>query len=101
MTEYVATRWYRAPELLFMWSNYSYSVDMWSAGIILAELVNKQVLLPGQSYLQQIELILKLLGNPSKEYIQNIQSKRAQNYLNNLQTSQPISIDKVVKTSNP
>ena len=41
MTEYVATRWYRAPELLFMWNNYSYKVDIWSAGVILAELINK------------------------------------------------------------
>ena len=47
MTEYVATRWYKAPELLLNWKQYSSAVDIWSAGVILAELVNRKPFLPG------------------------------------------------------
>jgi mitogen-activated protein kinase 1/3 len=77
MTEYVATRWYKAPELLLMWKQYSPSVDIWSAGLILAELVNLKPLLAGNSHLNQVELILSLLGNPKKEELLNIRSERA------------------------
>lgn len=51
MTEYIATRWYRAPEILFATQNYSKKVDMWSIGCILAELLLKKPLFPGTSSL--------------------------------------------------
>lgn len=51
MTEYVATRWYKAPELLLNWKQYTTAIDIWSAGVILAELVNRSPFLPGQSHL--------------------------------------------------
>jgi len=47
MTDYVATRWYRAPELLLSWKEYSNSVDVWSVGCIFAELLRRKPFLPG------------------------------------------------------
>lgn len=51
MTEYVATRWYRAPEIVLGSNKYSKAVDMWSVGCILAELINGKALFPGKSSL--------------------------------------------------
>ena len=47
MTDYVATRWYRSPEILLSWSSYTTALDMWSIGCILAELLTRAPLLPG------------------------------------------------------
>jgi mitogen-activated protein kinase 15 len=49
MTEYVATRWYRAPEIVLGSNNYTEKVDVWSAGCILAELITGHTLFPGKS----------------------------------------------------
>lgn len=51
MTEYVATRWYRAPELLLSWNKYTTAIDMWAVGCIFSELFMRKPLLPGESYL--------------------------------------------------
>jgi mitogen-activated protein kinase 15 len=65
MTEYVATRWYRAPEIVLGSIKYSKAVDMWSVGCILAELINGTALFPGKATVNQIQLILKVIGTPS------------------------------------
>ncbi len=67
MTEYVATRWYRAPEILLGSQKYSKAVDMWSVGCILGELVNKKAIFPGTSTLNTIEKVMELLGKPKKQ----------------------------------
>ncbi|KAG8907557.1 hypothetical protein FRB99_003716 [Tulasnella sp. 403] len=64
-TEYVSTRWYRAPEVLLRSRNYSKPVDMWALGTILAELVNLKPLFPGQRELDQVRKITEVLGNPT------------------------------------
>lgn len=48
MTEYIATRWYRAPELILSWKSYNAAIDVWSVGCILAELIRRKPLLPGK-----------------------------------------------------
>ena len=48
MTDYVATRWYRAPEILLSFKKYSASVDVWSIGCILAEILGRRPLFPGK-----------------------------------------------------
>lgn len=58
LTEYVATRWYRAPEILLGSTQYSKAVDMWSVGCILGELILGKAMFPGNSTLNQIERIL-------------------------------------------
>ena len=63
MTEYVVTRWYRAPELLLAPGvPYSESIDLWSAGCILAEMFHRKPLFPGQGYIDQVQQIFSVLG---------------------------------------
>lgn len=66
-THEIVTLWYRAPEVLLGASCYSPAVDMWSVGCIMAEMARKQALLPGDSELQQLLHIFKLLGTPSED----------------------------------
>ena len=66
MTEYVITRWYRPPELILL-QDYNGQVDVWSAGLIFAELLVRRPLLQGKDYLDQLRLIVKLLGRPSEK----------------------------------
>jgi meiosis induction protein kinase IME2/SME1 len=67
-TEYVSTRWYRAPEVLLRSRNYSNPVDMWALGTIMAELINLRPLFPGNDELDQVAKICEVLGDPSDEY---------------------------------
>lgn len=60
MTEYVVTRWYRAPELLLSCSDYSTAIDVWSVGCIFAELLGRKPLFPGKDYVHQLNLITKV-----------------------------------------
>ncbi|XP_018843062.2 cyclin-dependent kinase B2-1 [Juglans regia] len=66
-THEILTLWYRAPEVLLGSTHYSTAVDMWSVGCIFAELVTKQALFQGDSELQQLLHIFKLLGTPNEE----------------------------------
>ncbi|KAM6543483.1 hypothetical protein CsatB_007930 [Cannabis sativa] len=66
-THEILTLWYRAPEVLLGATHYSTGVDMWSVGCIFAELVTTQALFPGDSELQQLLHIFKLLGTPNEE----------------------------------
>ncbi|CAB3249438.1 unnamed protein product [Arctia plantaginis] len=62
-TDYVATRWYRAPELLVGDTMYSTPVDVWAIGCVFAELLSGEALWPGKSDLDQLYLIRKTLGD--------------------------------------
>lgn len=62
MTPHVVTLWYRSPELLLQAPTQTTSVDMWAAGCILGELLGHKPLLPGRTEIQQLELIVDLLG---------------------------------------
>ncbi|KAF1742182.1 hypothetical protein MXB_384 [Myxobolus squamalis] len=72
MTDYVATRWYRAPEILLASNSYSTKVDMWSFGCIIGEIL--KALFPGNSTLNQLDHILKYFPPCCKEDIQSIKS---------------------------
>ena len=87
MTEYVVTRWYRAPELLLANETYSGAIDIWSVGCILAELLQRTPLFPGADYLDQLKRIIKVLGSPSDAELTFIQHPRARSYLNQLPAS--------------
>ncbi|CAO2146046.1 unnamed protein product [Urochloa humidicola] len=68
LTSRVATLWYRPPELLLGATKYGPSVDMWSTGCILAELLAGKPILPGRTEVEQLHKIFKLCGSPSDEY---------------------------------
>lgn len=84
MTEYVATRWYRAPELMLSLNEYTSAMDIWSAGCIFAEMLGRRLLFPGKNYVHQLQLILSVVGTPSQEYISNIGSEKVRTYLRSL-----------------
>ncbi|XP_047337497.1 probable serine/threonine-protein kinase At1g54610 [Impatiens glandulifera] len=68
MTSRVVTLWYRSPELLLGATNYGGSIDLWSAGCILAELLAGKPIMPGRNEVEQLHKIFKLCGSPSDEY---------------------------------
>ncbi|AAS51037.1 ACL191Cp [Eremothecium gossypii ATCC 10895] len=84
MTEYVATRWYRAPEIMLSFQEYTTAMDIWSCGCILAEMISGKPLFPGRDYHHQLWIILEILGTPSFEDFEQIKSKRAKAYIANL-----------------
>eukprot|EP01054_Gregarina_sp_Poly1_P003887 Gregarina_sp_Poly_1__3886@NODE_2161_length_2576_cov_270_022718_g1394_i0_p1_GENE_NODE_2161_length_2576_cov_270_022718_g1394_i0NODE_2161_length_2576_cov_270_022718_g1394_i0_p1_ORF_typecomplete_len525_score60_51Pkinase/PF00069_25/5_9e70Pkinase_Tyr/PF07714_17/3_8e39Kinaselike/PF14531_6/4e14Kdo/PF06293_14/7_8e09Pkinase_fungal/PF17667_1/1_3e07WaaY/PF06176_11/9_7e06RIO1/PF01163_22/0_00039FTA2/PF13095_6/0_073EFGbinding_N/PF07299_11/54EFGbinding_N/PF07299_11/0_41APH/PF01636_23/0_044Seadorna_VP7/PF07387_1 len=67
LTDYVATRWYRAPEILLGSTKYTKGVDMWSLGCILGELINGRPIFPGSSTMNQLERIIQLTGKPTAD----------------------------------
>ncbi|CAD8151754.1 unnamed protein product [Paramecium pentaurelia] len=84
MTEYVATRWYRAPEILLGSHHYSKSVDMWSVGCILGEMILGKAIFSGASTLNQIEKIIELIGRPKQEDLELINAPLAQQVLDGI-----------------
>jgi mitogen-activated protein kinase 15 len=72
LTDYVATRWYRAPEILLGSNKYTKGVDMWSMGCILAELILGKPFFPGTSTLNQLDRVLEVTGRPRPEDIEAI-----------------------------
>ncbi|KAK9465989.1 kinase-like domain-containing protein [Lipomyces arxii] len=85
MTEYVATRWYRAPEIMLTFKEYTKAIDMWSVGCILAEMLSGKPLFPGKDYHNQLMLILDVLGTPTMEDYYAVKSARAREYIRSLQ----------------
>eukprot|EP00929_Paragymnodinium_shiwhaense_P059457 TRINITY_DN29777_c0_g2_i1.p1 TRINITY_DN29777_c0_g2~~TRINITY_DN29777_c0_g2_i1.p1 ORF type:complete len:393 (+),score=111.50 TRINITY_DN29777_c0_g2_i1:142-1320(+) len=67
LTDYVVTRWYRAPEVVLLASEYTKSIDVWSVGCILCELIGRSPLFQGKDHLDQIKKILQVIGTPSEE----------------------------------
>ena len=84
MTDYVATRWYRAPEILLGSTKYGVQADMWSVGCIFGELLGGKPMFPGSSTLNQINKVLEVTGKPSKEDIESINSELAPTMLENI-----------------
>ncbi|GAA5794834.1 hypothetical protein HPULCUR_000181 [Helicostylum pulchrum] len=66
-TEYVSTRWYRAPEVLLRSTEYSAPVDLWAIGAIFAELITLEPLFPGESEIDQLYRICDILGSPGNK----------------------------------
>jgi glycogen synthase kinase 3 beta len=69
---YICSRYYRAPELIFGARNYTTKIDVWSAGCVIAEMVLGRPLFPGQSGIDQLVEIIKILGTPTKEEIKSM-----------------------------
>ena len=86
LTDYVATRWYRAPEILLASKKYTAGVDMWSLGCILAEMLLGKPLFPGTSTINQIEKIVSTIPLPQGREINEICSDYAQSILDKANT---------------
>ena len=121
MTGYVATRWYRAPEIMLNWMHYHQTVDMWSVGCIMAEMLTGRTIFPGtdrnfpliQDFFQffknsifspdidQLTRILVLCGTPSEETLNKITSDEARNYIRSLSHMDRKNFSEVFKGANP
>lgn len=69
---YICSRYYRAPELIFGAMHYTTAIDVWSAGCVMAELILGQPIFPGESGVDQLVEIIKVLGTPTREEIQTM-----------------------------
>ena len=76
-TEYISTRWYRAPECLLTDGYYGAEMDMWGIGCVFFEITSLYPLFPGSNELDQIHRIHKILGTPSKEVLEVFKRKGA------------------------
>lgn len=85
MTEYVVTRWYRAPELLLSCDNYGTSIDVWSVGCILAEILGRKPIFPGTDTLTQLKLIVSVLGTQPEVDLDFIDNAKARMFVRSIQ----------------
>ncbi|BFZ54427.1 mitogen activated protein kinase 2 [Savitreella phatthalungensis] len=101
MTEYVATRWYRAPEIMLSFQSYSKAIDLWSVGCILAELLGGRPFFKGKDYVDQLNQIMHVLGTPEEQTISRIGSRRAQDYVRSLPPKARIPFETIFPQANP
>ncbi|KAG5561004.1 hypothetical protein RHGRI_004131 [Rhododendron griersonianum] len=108
MTEYVVTRWYRAPELLLNSSDYTAAIDVWSVGCVFMELMDRKPLFPGRDHVHQLRLLMELIGTPSeteveflnenaKRYLKQLQPYRRQSFTEKFPQVNPAAIDLIEK----
>ncbi|CAH1449592.1 unnamed protein product [Lactuca virosa] len=101
-TDYVATRWYRAPELCgSFFSKYTPAIDTWSIGCIFAELLTGKPLFPGKNVVHQLDLMTDLLGTPSPEAIARIRNEKARRYLSSMRKKKPIPFSQKFPNADP
>ncbi|XP_014515807.1 mitogen-activated protein kinase 9 [Vigna radiata var. radiata] len=101
-TDYVATRWYRAPELCgSFFSKYTPAIDIWSIGCIFAEMLTGKPLFPGKNVVHQLDLMTDLLGTPPPESIARIRNEKAKRYLNSMRKKQPIPLSHKFPNADP
>jgi len=100
MTEYVSTRWYRAPEVLCQWKHYGTAIDVWSIGCIFAELLCGTPLFPGKDTQHQLRLIIGLLGTPTPEAIAKIPNERCRDFIMRLPRSEPYALHELFPEAN-
>ncbi|KAK6327814.1 hypothetical protein J4Q44_G00034600 [Coregonus suidteri] len=101
LTEYVATRWYRAPEILLGSSRYTKGVDMWSIGCILGEMLLGQPLFPGTSTINQIEKIMSAIPHPSPEDVLSIRSEYGASVIQRMLLKPQVPLEDLLQPSVP
>lgn len=101
-TDYVATRWYRAPELCgSFFARYSPAIDIWSIGCIFAEVLLGRPLFPGKNVVHQLELITDLLGTPSFDVMSRVRNEKARRFLAGMERKRGIPFSQVFPGVDP
>ncbi|KAA8541337.1 hypothetical protein F0562_025300 [Nyssa sinensis] len=101
-TDYVATRWYRAPELCgSFFSKYTPAIDTWSIGCIFAEMLTGKPLFPGKNVVHQLDLMTDLLGTPPPESIARIRNEKARRYLSSMRKKPPVPFSQKFPNADP
>jgi mitogen-activated protein kinase 1/3 len=101
LTEYVATRWYRAPEIMLNSKAYTKAIDVWSVGCILAEMFGGRALFPGKNYLHQLVLILSVIGTPSPDELGCITNEKARQYVRSLPFQTRVPFETIFPDADP
>jgi mitogen-activated protein kinase 1/3 len=99
-TEYVCTRWYRAPEIMCA-SEYDSKVDVWSIGCIFAELHARKPLFAGDDYLEQMTLIFDVIGTPSEDDLKFLTNPDALTWIRSLERTPKIPWAQLYPNANP
>jgi len=95
LTEYVVTRWYRAPEILCSCKTYDTKIDVWAVSCIFGEIIGRKPLFPGQDYLKQLDLIFGIVGTPSDDELKFISNSKAAEYIKGLKKQKKIPFSKI------
>ena len=99
-SDYVATRWYRAPEVCgCSYGHYTTAIDMWGVGCIYAELLLRRPMFPGKNVVNQLECIIRVLGKPDGEAIAKVKNAKARNFLLHLPDHAPIPFETIFPTT--
>uniref|UniRef100_A0A452ZXI0 Protein kinase domain-containing protein n=2 Tax=Aegilops tauschii subsp. strangulata TaxID=200361 RepID=A0A452ZXI0_AEGTS len=102
LQDYVATRWYRAPELCgSFFTKYSPAIDTWSIGCIFAEILTGKPLFPGKNVVQQLDMMTDFLGSPSPEIISRIRNEKARRYLSSMRKKLPVPFSEKFPKADP
>jgi len=102
MTEYICTRWYRAPEVLSSWADYGKPSDMWSVGAIFAEMIRRKALFPGKNTQHQLQLIISCLGTPEKDVLRKIPNDKCRKFIASLPATTPRPLEEeIVPNASP
>lgn len=101
LTEYVVTRWYRAPEVILSSSEYTKQIDVWSIGCVFAELLGRAPLYPGEDYLDQVQRIIGVLGTPTAEDMNFIANPSARRYIHKLPRREKMKWTSLYSKANP
>lgn len=72
LSSQVQTRWYRSPEMLYASSSYDKSIDMWSIGVVIAELIKLTPLFPGNNDIDQMSKVFQIMGSPTIDIWPNV-----------------------------
>lgn len=89
LTEYVVTRWYRAPEIMLACHEYSKPIDIWSVGCIFAELILRKPYFPGDDYIDQLTIICEKLGKLDEPDLDFVTSDKAKRFMRKLPNKPP------------
>lgn len=95
LTEYVATRWYRAPEIMLNAKAYTKAIDIWSVGCIFSEMLSNRPVFRGIDYIDQLKHIFSILGSPSNEDLNSIINQQPRNYVQSLPPKPKIPWDHI------
>ncbi|KAH9284611.1 Cyclin-dependent kinase 20 [Echinococcus granulosus] len=96
----VATRWYRAPELLYGAKRYTESVDLWAVGCILGELLNNSPLFPGDNDIEQLWFVIRVLGTPTEKNWPGLTQLPDYNKIS-FTPCEPVALEDVVLSASP
>jgi len=101
LTEYVVTRWYRAPEIMLACQDYTKAIDMWSVGCIFAELLGRKPFFPGEDYINQLTIISKKIGKPTPRELEFVSSEKAKRFMMRLDDTPPRSLSSYFPKATP